>query len=275
MIAPLTLSRDARARAGLGVQVAASGFARIALGDQVALLPRVATLARLYRDGGFNDVSAEALLGLEWRRGADRWTPSLGGSRRWYGNHPYARTQTAALNWLHPVGTRTQWLLGASAARVRYQRNPLQDGGLFNGAATIERALSARTGVSATLSATRQTARDPGHATWSGGGSLLGWREWGRTTLFASGGLHRLQGDAALFLFPTGGASGWSTPPPARRCVGWPSKASRRWCASHPSAMRRRWVCTITAGSAAISASPARSEAMFARDDGLARRPGI
>ena len=32
--------------------------------------------------------------------------------------------------------------------------------------------------------------------------SLLGWHEFGRTTVYATAGVRRLEGDARLFLFP-------------------------------------------------------------------------
>jgi len=126
----------------------------------------------------------------------------VGESWRWYGGHPYARSGTATLDWLHPMGARTQLIVHGGAAKVDYLRNNLQDGGLFDASAGVERALSPRAGVSATLSGYRQTAQDPGYATVSGGASLLGWRDFGRVTAFASAGLSRLEGDGRLFLFP-------------------------------------------------------------------------
>lgn len=52
-----------------------------------------------------------------------------------------------------------------------------------------------------TISGYRQTARDPGYSTVSGGVSLVAWRHIGKTTLVASTAAYRLVGDERLFLF--------------------------------------------------------------------------
>jgi tetratricopeptide (TPR) repeat protein len=202
IIAPLILSSDARAQSGIGLKAAGQGYARIQLGSNLALLPRVSASGVFYRQSEFDDLSASALVGLEWRGKKDQLTPSIGPTWRWYGGRLYARTETAALDWIHALGRRTQLTANASAGRARYLANGLQDGMIYDFNAGIEHAVSARGGFGASLSTTRQTARDPGYATVSGGASLFAWREAGKTTLFLSGGVHRLEGDARLFLFP-------------------------------------------------------------------------
>jgi hypothetical protein len=202
VIAPLTLSEDARERSGLGLQGSAQAYLRLPLGSGLAVVPRLSGQGDLYRQSQFDDVSGSALLGLEWRLGKERIGPSVGQTWRWYGGALYARTQTVTLDWIHPAGERAQLEVRASAARARYVKNPLQDGQLYAWSASYERALTPSLGVGFTLDGGRQTARDPGYATWSGGASVLAWRDVGRTSLFGSAGLHRLEGDARLFLFP-------------------------------------------------------------------------
>ena len=202
VIAPLTLSKDARQQSGLGLQGGAQMFARLALTPDLDLTPRISGSADLYRAKGFDDISGSAMMGLEWRVGRDRLNPSAGETWRWFGGALYASTPTASVNWIHPIGARAQLEAQVSGGWSHYPINPLQDGLLFGASAAYERALNARTGASVTLDVARQGARDPGYATWSGGGSLLAWREVGRTTLFATAALHRLQGDDRLFLFP-------------------------------------------------------------------------
>jgi hypothetical protein len=202
IIAPLTLSKDARQQSGVGLEGSAQAFARLPLGDHLTLVPRVSGQGDVYRASEFDDISGSALVGLEWRLGRDRLSPSAGYTWRLYGGSLYARTETVALDWIHPLGTKAQLDVQASAARAKYLRNPLQDGDLFAGSASYERALTPSTGVGLTLDAARQTAADPGYATWSGGGTVLSWRDLGRTTIFASAGVHRLEGDARLFIFP-------------------------------------------------------------------------
>jgi tetratricopeptide (TPR) repeat protein len=201
VIAPLTLSDDAREKSRLGLKLATQAFVKVALTPRLSLLPRVSGAANIYRSTTFDDISASTLIGLEWQRGTDRWSPAIGQSWRWYGGRPYARTTTAAIDWLHPAGSRSQILANASVGRAHYQRNALQDGLLVDANLTYERAFSGRTGASATLSVTRQTARDPGYATTSYGISATGWKEQGRSTFFLGLGVHQLQGDGRLFLF--------------------------------------------------------------------------
>lgn len=201
VIAPLTLSDDARERSGLGLKLAGQGFIRIDLSDRLALLPRIAGEGTFYREQTFNDMSGSALLGLEWRNGKDRLSSSLGQTWRRYGGMPYARTGTISLDWIRSLDPRTQLLVHSGASRASYLRNDLQDGSLYDLAISVERALNKRTGLGATISGYRQTARDPGYSTVSGGVSLLAWQDIGETTLIASTAVSRLVGDERLFLF--------------------------------------------------------------------------
>ena len=202
VIAPLTLSKDARQNSGVGFQGSAQAYLRLPLGDRLFLVPRLSGQGDVYQTSEFDDVFASALIGLEWRLGQDRVSPSVGHTWRWYGASLYARTETVTVHWIHPAGPSAQFDMRASASRARYMRNPLQDGEMYAASASYERALTPKIGVGVTLDAARQTARDPGYATWSGGGAVLAWRDLGRTSVFVSGGVHRLEGDARLFLFP-------------------------------------------------------------------------
>lgn len=201
IIAPLELSEDAQARSGVGLKLGAQAFARLPIGDRLTLLPRLSGQGDIYRDERFNDVSTSAGLGLEFVAGANRIRPALGATWRIYGGDLYARTQSLSVNWILPAGPRAQFSADASLNRARYLQNPLQDGWIYDLNASYERALDARTGGTLTLSATRQTARDPGYSTTSAGATLLAYRELGRVTAFGSLGLRRLEGDARLFLF--------------------------------------------------------------------------
>ena len=202
VIAPLTLSDDARAQSGVGAHLSGQVFARARLSPQLALVPRISGDGLFYKSSEFDDVSGSALLGLEWQAGArDKFMPSGGMTWRYYGGHPYARTATGDMRWIHSVGRRGQLETSFSYGSTSYSRNALQDGGLFNLGVSLERALSARGGIGITLNGTRQTARDRGYATASGGITLLGWRDIGKTTLFANVTARRLESDAQLFPF--------------------------------------------------------------------------
>ena len=201
IIAPLTLSKDARARSGLGVQGAGQIYARVPLSGSLSFVPRASGVGNIYKLSQFNDVSGSALMGLEWQSGQSRISPALGQSWRWYGGKLFATSSALALSLVRPLGSRAQLVATTGVSRTSYRRNGSQDGIIFDADLSIERAMSARTGISLSLSGTRQTARDPGYATASGGGTLLAWREAGSTTLFLSTGLRRTEGDEALFLF--------------------------------------------------------------------------
>jgi tetratricopeptide (TPR) repeat protein len=202
IIAPLNLSRDARERSGLGFHFSGQVYAHLPLTDTLSIVPRISGQGDVFGEHRFDDISATALAGLEWRTGLERITVSGGQAWRWYGGPLYARTTTATFDWLHPAGRKAQIEMQGSISKASYQRNDLQGGMIYAGSASYERAFGEKTGGSLTLDVARQSARDPGYATWSGGGTLLAWRTVGRSTFFASIGLHHLQGDARLFLFP-------------------------------------------------------------------------
>jgi hypothetical protein len=201
VIAPLILSPDARARSGLGVKAGGQAYLRLPLRENLAFFPRVSGVGRFYRASRFDDASVSLLAGLEWQGGKDRLTGSIGPGWRWFGMAPYAVTQTLSVDWIHATGRTTQIVASGAASRVRYRSNALQDGNIFDLSASVEHAFTGGAGATFTLSADRQTARDPGYATASGGVSLLAWREMGRMTLYLSGGVRRTEGDARLILF--------------------------------------------------------------------------
>lgn len=197
-IAPLTLSDDARQQSGLGAHLSGQIYARLGLGERLSLVPRLSGDGIFYRQGQFNDMSGSALVGIEWQAGRDRFIPSVGVTWRTYGGAAYARTKTADIRWMHRLGRRAQTDMSLSYGRTHYLRNRWQDGNLFNLGLSLERALSARSGVGLSLSGSHQTARDPAYATISGGLTLLGWRDMGKVTLFANATARRLESDAAV-----------------------------------------------------------------------------
>jgi hypothetical protein len=202
IIAPFTLSEDARARSGVGMRVSTQGYARLPIMLGLDFVPRISSQANLYREKQFNDITSAVQLGLELTLPNDRLRPSIAQSYRHFGGDLYAKTQTAGLNWVHSAGQQAQFDSDFSAGRADYRTNDLQDGWIYDLSTSYERAFDARSGGSITLSGTRQTARDPGYATKSGGGGLLYWREFGKLTAFASVGARHLQADERLFLFP-------------------------------------------------------------------------
>jgi outer membrane protein len=202
VIAPLNLSGDAQAQSGVGLRIGGQGYFQLPLADGLTVQARLSGQAELYRASRFNDISASVAVGLEWIAGRNRLRPAAAQTMRFYGGDLYARTRSASLNWLRPLGTEAQIDATVTVGRADYRLNDLQDGWLYDVAAAYERALDARSGGSVGASFSRQTARDPGYATTAGGANLLYWREAGRITLFGTLGLRRLEADARLLLFP-------------------------------------------------------------------------
>ncbi|MEN3748861.1 surface lipoprotein assembly modifier [Sphingomonas sp. HF-S3] len=202
IIAPLELSRDARSQSGVGARIAGQAFFRHPVSPALSVVPRVSAQGEFYRQSQFNDASASALIGLEWSPGRERIQVSGGATQRWYGGASYARTATVTLNWQHPLNPRTQITANATVANTDYRQNDLQDGMLYNVELGVERAFSARAGGGVSLSTVRQRASDPGYSTLSGGATILIWREFGRTTGFATLTGRRLEADERLFLYP-------------------------------------------------------------------------
>jgi hypothetical protein len=201
VIAPLTLSPDARARSGIGLKAGGQTYLRLPIGGNLSFFPRIAGTGSFYRESQFDDASVSVLAGLEWQGKKDRLTGSIGPGWRWYGLKPYADTDTVSVDWIHAAGRTTQLVTSVSASRARYQTNDLQNGDIYDLSVSAEHAFTGGSGATFTVSADRQTAADPGYATVSGGVSLLAWKELGRITLYLSGGIRRTEGDARLFLF--------------------------------------------------------------------------
>ena len=202
VIAPLTLSDDARQTSGMGLKLGGQLFVRVPLSGSLWLVPRVSSRADLYAKSQFNDVSASALVGLERLSGKGRIILSGGQTRRWYGQKTYADTTTAQIDLLQTLGPRTQLDVTAGYASARYRLNPLQNGPILSLSAGLERAFDARTGVRVGGAVMRQSAADPAYSTWSYNASFAGWREMLGSTMFATVGAGRLRGDEALVLFP-------------------------------------------------------------------------
>jgi len=202
IIAPLQLDDDARAQSGVGIKLGSQIYARLPVESRVNLLARLSANGMFYDRARFNDASTAIQLGPEIQGPRDRVHPSLNLGWRHYGGDLYATTAGVGVEWRRAIGQRTQGQFNLSATDADYRINDLQDGMLYAASLGVERAIGARSGIGVTLSGDRQDAADPGYATSAGGVSLLGWREMGATTLYASAAFRRLEADARLFLYP-------------------------------------------------------------------------
>ena len=214
IIGDFQLDRDARARAGLGASVQAQVQARIRLGQPpkglagaTGTLPtnlqvRLVTSAELYRKSRFSSVATSLQAGPDIASGADRIRLAAGPTWRWYGGRLYSTGWGGTAEWQHPLGTRTRLRLEGSAMSTSNRRNALQDGMIFSTALSLDRAINRQLGGGLQLQVSRTTARDPGYAYVSAGGTVYLYRSGGAATVLVSGSYQRLEADARVFLYP-------------------------------------------------------------------------
>lgn len=202
VIAPFQLSDDARAKSGVGLNIGAQVFARHWFNPRIALEARLSSHSSFYRETQFDDVLYGGQVGMELRLGKNQIAPAIGRNWRRFGQKAYSVTDTVSIDWQHAVGRAGLTDVQVSSGRADYRVNDLQDGRIHSASVSFERSLSSTFGGAITLSGQRQTARDPAYATWSGGVSLLAWKDAGRMSLFASAAARRLTADARIFLYP-------------------------------------------------------------------------
>ena len=194
---------DSKATSGLGMAVRGQTYRRFALGgDGRNLLVRLSGSGNLYKRSRFNDVALDLGAGPELQLGANRINLEGGITQRWFGQKPYMRSSRLGASASLPLGRRAQLRAQLGAALVDNRLNDLADGANFSGQISIERALSATTGVALIVSGLRESLKDPGYSTTSWRFGVLGWRELGRATLTAEAEMGRLRADERLSLFP-------------------------------------------------------------------------
>lgn len=202
ILGDFTLDEDAREKSGIGVALKQQAYWRPKLSENVALLGRVSASENLYRDDDFNDVSAAIQIGPEFR--IKDQTLSLAGvySRRWFGGDELSRSWGVTANYATPIDGVTQLRADASTFWNDDRRNDSQDGDVYSLGFSLERSFSSTTGGALQLSTSRLDAKDPGYATTTFGAGLIGFQDFGRTSLVGSFNYSHLEADERLFLFP-------------------------------------------------------------------------
>lgn len=196
------LDKEARQSSGIGLAINSEAYYRKPLSDKTSLLARIGFSGNFYRADQFNDMVAIASIGPEFPFYKGRATISAGIQQRWYGNRAYAQGFDANLNWQRPIGPRAQLRFGLGLSRTDNRFNDLQDSDSVSGFLSYERALSPRAGVNVTIGGARQMAEDPAYSTTSLQLSTTGWRDLGRTTIFASASYLHLEADERLAIYP-------------------------------------------------------------------------
>jgi hypothetical protein len=203
VIGDFEIGEDSKATSGIGLSLQGQAFRRFAYGSgDISLLVRASAAADLYRKSRFNDITLDLAAGPEFRLGRNRVTIAASAIQRLYGMAPFMRAARLSATLTRPIGSRTQLQLTGSAGLADYRLNDLQDGKTYFGRVRLERALSETTGIAATASLFRNSAKDPAYATTEWRGGLLLWRDVGRATLTVEAELGRLRADARLALLP-------------------------------------------------------------------------
>lgn len=201
VIGDFTLSDEARAQSGIGLQVRGQAYLRQGIAARARLLATVSVMGDLYRDKQFNDLLASVQIGPEIQSGKDRIY--LGGqlSRRWYGGQDYNRVLGLSGKWIHPAGKRSQLTLESSLAWDKNQLNPVQDATIVQASLGYDRSFRASTGGGVSFFGRRSVARDPGFSLTSAGAGAYVFREFGPATAVLNVEHSRLEADERLLLY--------------------------------------------------------------------------
>ncbi len=201
IIGDFTLDQDAKARSGLGLTTRGQAYLRTGIDKYAQLLVRLSGSATIYQASQFDDMAVSLQIGPEYSSGADRISLAAGPSWRWFGLELYSFSYGVSGNYRHPLGKRAQLTIDSVIAHTENRRNSLQNGEAFTLSLGIDRAFSSRFGGGVQFNSARETARDPGYATASGGISGYLYREIGKTTATATLSYNHLEADERLFLY--------------------------------------------------------------------------
>jgi hypothetical protein len=201
VVAPLTLSRDARATSGIGVSLSGQAFARGDLDDNVALLSRASVRADLYGKSRFSDVVLTLASGPEFRTGGARLRPAVIAQRRWFGGDLFSESYGGAVNVLKPIDRVSQIEGELTALHSDYAPNPSQNGLLADLNIAYDRALSPRFSARIALRGTLQDARADFLSNRSAGIDVLASRAFGKQLVFLQLSGFKLRAEARDPLF--------------------------------------------------------------------------
>lgn len=196
------ISDDGKAKSGTGLEMRGQIYRRIGLADRTNLLARLSGTGDFYRHKDFNQAALDFTVGPELQLGRTRFSLEAGATQRWFGGKIYSRQLHAGGSAAVALGPRTLGQVSLGLSKVDNRFNRLQDGRDASLQLSAEHALGSRSGVVATLSGDRYSARDPGYSTRSWRIGLQGWRDLGRSTIVAGVQYGQLGADERLLLFP-------------------------------------------------------------------------
>jgi hypothetical protein len=196
------LDPGSKARSGVGAAFRGLAHGRMMLSQRLTVVSRASADLNLYRDSEFNGIALDLAVAPELSLNRVRLSSEAGVTHQWYGMRPYQRSFRVGLGGVAAVGRTTQLRLNGSSRKVFNRLNSLQNGRGLTGRLRLERALSPRMMISASLTGDRFKSKDPAYSTrsWQAGAAM--YREVGRMTLSVSGEIGRLAADERLQLLP-------------------------------------------------------------------------
>jgi tetratricopeptide (TPR) repeat protein len=202
VLGDFNISDDGKAKSGTGLEMRGQVYRRVGLTDRTNLLARLSGTGDFYKHNDFNQAALDLTVGPEIQFGRTKLSLEAGATQRWFGNKLYSRQLHAGATVTMPLGPRTLARGSASLSKIDNRFNRLQDGRDTSLQLSAEHALGSRSGIVATLSGDRFSARDPGYSTKSWRIGLQGWRDLGRSTIVAGVQYGHLGADERLLLFP-------------------------------------------------------------------------
>ncbi|UUR08460.1 surface lipoprotein assembly modifier [Sphingomonas glaciei] len=196
------IDRSSRARSGLGLSMEVAAFGRLPLGEDMSLVAQAGMQSTRYKHDEFNRMGVAARVGVQMASGPDRLDVAIAHQRFHLGSRLLLDSTGLEIDWTKSLSPRLQGRLSASAALIDNHRNRLEDGRAYGLRGGLDLALSATTGASLSLGATRRTAADPAYSLRSADLGVEVWRDLGSVTAGLSATASVLRADDRLLLLP-------------------------------------------------------------------------
>jgi tetratricopeptide (TPR) repeat protein len=198
---PFNLTSDARSQRGLGLAISGQAYWRPQLTSNLNLVAIAGEAANLYNQNQFNDVQANARLGLEWTRKTSRIRLAGSASRRWFGGNLFSRDVGLDVSGFFRSGKAGLVTVEIGGSHVTYPSLRTQGGWLASASTSYERTFTPRLSARVSVRADHADAEAAAFRTWTYGGTLLLSRQFGSVLGYATSSLFRIEG-AGAFSFP-------------------------------------------------------------------------
>ncbi|WP_369025457.1 surface lipoprotein assembly modifier [Qipengyuania sp. RANM35] len=202
VIGEFDIGDEGKERSGIGGALRMTANWRAPLSSRLQWRSRITGQANIYRQSDFNDIAVEIASGPEMPLGKGRVSIDAIAGQSWFGMSPSQRSARLALGVAYPLNPVSQLRIDLSGGRQQNLFNSLQTGWSAVGQARLERALSPRLFMAASVGAARLKANDDAFSTWSWNAGIAATREVGRASVTASLDYGKLKADERLALLP-------------------------------------------------------------------------